>query len=189
MVIDVGANKGQFAYFAAMRWPHARIYSFEPLAGPRNLLGDRVTVFDCAIGDTDGEAVLHVASREDSSSLLPLGSKQKSLFDMDEVGTVTVPVRRLDGVFDEIERPSLLKIDVQGFEYEVLLGAAGILSRIDRIYVEVSSVELYKGQHRADRIEAHLADHGFRLVGRYNGYRDPLGTLVQEDALYMQTDG
>jgi FkbM family methyltransferase len=121
-VLDVGANKGQFAAFARHRWPAARLICFEPLPDPRTKLQTvvrgRAEVHPIALGNTEGEATMHLASREDSSSLLPLGDRQKQYFSMDEERVVSVPVRRLETVVNVngLTRPALLKIDVQGFD-------------------------------------------------------------------------
>ena len=69
---------------------------------------------------------MHVSAREDSSSLLPVGEGQVSAFPgTDEVGTTNVEVRTLDSVMAnrDLEKPALLKVDVQGFELPVLRGA------------------------------------------------------------------
>lgn len=189
-VIDVGANKGQFGYFATMQWPDADIHCFEPLPGPgsrlTDLLKDRVTLHTCALGSQDGTADMHVASREDSSSLLALGSAQKSMFEMDEVGTHTVDVKRLDQlIMPPLRRPTLLKIDVQGFEYEVLEGSAALLPHVDAVFVEASYIELYEGQKLADSVIALLATQGFTLSAAHNEQHDTKGTLVQADLLFV----
>lgn len=189
-VIDVGANKGQFTAFARHSWPRAQLICFEPLPGPRARLtavaGGNAQIHPVALGDAEGEAVMHVASRADSSSLLPLGDTQKRLFDMDDAGQLAVPVRRLDAVVDaaELARPSLLKIDVQGFEYETLRGAAGLLGAIDTVYVEVSFVELYAGQKLAGDVAGLLDKADFLETGRYNVYRAPDGATIQADLLF-----
>ena len=191
-VIDVGANKGQFAAFAQHAWPAAQLICFEPLAGPRARLaavtGGRARIHAVALGGVDGEAVMHVASREDSSSLLQLGEMQKTLFSMDEVGQVTVPVRRLDTVLSEtdLQARTLLKIDVQGFEYEVLQGAARSLENIDAVYVECSLVELYRGQKLAADVAALLEARGFEESGRFNLSRKN-GRDIQADLLFVRT--
>ena len=173
-VLDVGANKGQFATFAIRRWPKARLICFEPLEAPRlrlsNLLSSRVEIHPFALGNCDGDAHMHLASREDSSSLRALGDAQKSLFSMSEQGTVEVPVRRLDHVFnaEEFAGPTLLKIDVQGFEFETLQGALGLLESIDAVYVECSFVELYAGQKLAAEVAEFLSTFGLVETGRFN---------------------
>lgn len=191
-VIDVGANKGQFGYFAQMQWPHAEIHCFEPLPGPgsrlANLLKDNVTLHTCALGSQEGTADMHVASREDSSSLLALGTAQKSMFEMDEVGTHTVTVKRLDHVITPPpQRPTLLKIDVQGFEYEVLEGATALLPHVDVVFVEASYIELYEGQKLADSVITLLETQGFALSAAHNEQCDANGTLVQADLLFIPT--
>jgi FkbM family methyltransferase len=189
-VIDVGANKGQFAVYARIRWPNARLICFEPLPKPRAKLV-RVTrgqaeIHDCALGAEPGEGRMHLASRTDSSSLLALGARQKAIFGMEESGELWVPIKRLDAcVSTPLPRPFLLKIDVQGFELEVLKGATGLLPNLDAVYVEASYVELYEGQALHEEIERYLTDAGFILDGRYNTHLHQ-GEPVQADLLFRR---
>lgn len=191
IVVDVGANKGQFAAFAIARWPKARLICFEPLPGPRaklvNITSGRADIYCFALGEVEGETVMHVASRADSSSLLPLGETQKLLFNMEESSKLNVQVRRLDKIINggDLPRPALLKIDVQGFEYETLQGSEGLLNAIDAVYVEASFVELYAGQKLAVDVAALLAKHGFNEVGRYNLCTSD-DVLVQADILFKR---
>jgi len=190
-VLDVGANKGQFAVFARHRWPRARVVCFEPLPEPHRrlskLLGTGAEIHQVALGDYEGEAEMHLASREDSSSLLALGDAQKRLFSMDETRLFSVPVHRLDNIFnaDALARPTLLKIDVQGFEFEVLKGATRLLRGIDQVYVECSFVELYVAQKLASDVTDLLRDFGLTETGRFNICRDG-DAEVQADILFAR---
>lgn len=190
-VLDVGANKGQFAAFARHRWPGARLVCFEPLPGPRRrlsrILGSGAEIYPVALGDSDGEADMHLASREDSSSLLALGDAQKRFFSMDESKVLKVPVRRLDDILGagDFARPALLKIDVQGFEFEALAGASEILDSIDVVYVECSFVELYVGQKLAHDVAKFLQGFGLTESGRFNICRVE-GSDVQADLLFTR---
>ncbi len=190
-VIDVGANKGQFAAFAAVRWPKAQIFSFEPLNRPcatfRHILGNRATLFECAVGEEPATLDIHIASRRDSSSLLPLGNLQKKLFAMEEVATRPVPVQRLDDTLRDrdLQQPILLKIDVQGFEHQVLRGIGVLKEEISWIYVEVSFAELYLRQKLFPEVEALLKDMDFVHVRSLNEVYDQ-GRLVQADALFRK---
>jgi FkbM family methyltransferase len=189
-VIDVGANKGQFSRFAASRWPNADIFAFEPLPYParkyRSVLGRRATLFSCALGAAEGRLDMHVASRDDSSSLLSLGDRQKSLFRMDEVATVPVEVHRLDTVLASlVTAPALLKIDVQGYEFEVIQGLGGLAGKIEWIYVETSYVELYSGQRLHHEVAALLGDLGYEPTLEHNVMMDG-AQKVQADNLFRR---
>lgn len=186
-VIDVGANKGQFATYARLRWPDARLICFEPLPNPRaklaRIMRGQAEIHDCALGADSGEGDMHIATRTDSSSLLALGDRQKAIFGMEESGTLRVPIQRLDTCISRpIARPSLLKIDVQGFELEVLKGATALLPEIDAVYVEVSYIDLYTGQAMHGEIEHLLDAAGYRLVGCFNLHLHQ-GEPVQADLL------
>ncbi|PHR21872.1 MAG: hypothetical protein COA41_01855 [Sphingopyxis sp.] len=189
-VIDVGANKGQFSVFATSIWPNARFHAFEPLPGPsakfEKVLRGKVTLHKCALGDQETELEIHIASRADSSSLLPLGEKQKQLYDMSESGKLRVPVKRLDAVVagEALQAPALLKIDVQGFEYEVLSGISGITDKVRWIYVEASFVELYEGQHLFDDVAELISSLGYDQIGQFNTSYDDKGEKVQADFLF-----
>ena len=189
-VIDVGANKGQFSRFAACRWPDATIVAFEPLPRPArkylSVLGKRATLFTCALGAEEGLLDMHVASRDDSSSLLSLGDRQKSLFRMDEVATVPVEVHRLDKVSaGRVTPPALLKIDVQGYEYEVIQGLGELIRKIEWIYVETSFVELYSGQRLHHEVATLLADLGYEQELEHNVMMDG-AQKVQADILFRR---
>lgn len=190
-VIDIGANKGQFAAFAQRAWPRARYFGFEPLKEPRQtltkLLKGDVKVFSCALGAQSGSQEIRIASRADSSSLLPIGSAQTALFGTVERNTRQVTVKRLDEVLTitDIAAPCLLKIDVQGFELHVLQGATALLQNVDAVYVEASYVELYQGQALFDDVRDLLIDRGFELTGIFNETRAPDIGPVQADFLFV----
>ena len=192
-VLDVGANVGQFSLLVSSMFPEARIEAFEPLAGPaatfrRVFNGDsRVRLHQVAIGSDSRDAVMNVSRRNDSSSLLRITDRQTSIFPGTQgVGTERVAVVSLDSEIDVslITAPSLLKLDVQGFELEVLKGAKQVLSRCDYVYVEVSFIELYEGQALAPEVMTFLSEEGFSLSGVYNVERDSEGESVQCDMLF-----
>ncbi len=173
-VIDVGANRGQFTLYARHRFPRAKVYSIEPLREPRGkilqLFGNdsNVEILNFAAGAEPGTATMDVASSDDSSSLLPQTSLQAERFPGTGVNrTEEVEVRPLDQVFasQQLPGPVLLKIDVQGFEIEVLNGSSAFLSQVDTILVEASFVEFYAGQPLFEQVYSFLIEHDFRLTG------------------------
>lgn len=192
-VVDVGANRGQFALAARYCFPAARIVSFEPLAGPAALWrkvfsGDgRAELIEAAVGPESGEAQIHLSARDDSSSLLPITARQNALFPgTAEAGTETIRVVRLADALPaaDIEAPALLKLDVQGFELQALAGCEAALDRFDWVYVECSFVELYAGQSFAGEVIAWLRERGLRLAEVYNMAYDGEGRAVQADFLF-----
>jgi FkbM family methyltransferase len=195
-VIDVGANKGQFALAARRALPQAILHAFEVLPGPlailrRNLSGDaHFTAHALALSDAAGEAKFHVASREDSSSLLGVGAAQEAVFDVREARAIRVKTARLDdlGLVETCPGPILLKLDVQGAELQVLRGAEGVLDRIALIYVECSYVELYEGQALFPEVRAWLEARGFRFEAAYNTHSDPKLGPVQADMLFRKIE-
>ena len=85
-VVDVGANRGQFALVARRQFPKARIISFEPLVEPaavfrRVFKSDPLTsLHQIAIGPEEKKLPMHVSRADDSSSLLSISDLQSSLF-------------------------------------------------------------------------------------------------------------
>jgi hypothetical protein len=146
-------------------------------------------VSDVALGAANEEAEFHVSAADDSSSLLPIGQRQREAFPgTDERTTMTVQVRRLDEVLrpEELVAPVLIKIDVQGGELGVLQGAEEILQSIDAVLVEVSFVELYAGQALADEVWRHLQSHGFSCRGVWSMTYGVRGECLQGDLLFAR---
>ena len=192
-VVDIGANRGQFALVARHCFPGAAVISFEPLPRPAAVYrtvfaGDeRARLVETAIGPEPGEAVIHLSARDDSSSLLPITARQNALFPgTAAAGTATIRVVRLaDAVLaEDLVVPALLKLDVQGFELQALAGCEDVLERFAWVYVECSFMELYAGQSFADEVIAWLRERGLRLVGVYHMAYDGEGRAVQADFLF-----
>lgn len=194
-VLDVGANKGQFALLARELFPQAPLVGFEPLPGPaarfrRLFAGDPlVRLVEAAVGPREETAAMHLSAREDSSSLLPIGPRQAALFPgTAEAGRAEVRVAPLEVLLPQpAPGPALLKLDVQGFELAALQGCASRLDGIGWAYVECSYLELYEGQALAGEVEAWLSARGFRRAGRFNLACDPQGAPVQADLLFVRT--
>jgi FkbM family methyltransferase len=193
-VLDVGANKGQFALFARSRFPNARILSFEPLPRPvakfeRVFRQDpRIKIIRAAVSKNRGTLTMHVTEHDDSSSALGVGNAQREIFNTREVDQCEVPCGPLSDFVAEGDLGSrnLLKIDVQGLELEVLRGAEPLLDQFAAIYCEVSFIELYVGQPLASEIIVFLAGHGFRLTGTYNTSLSAKGQPVQADMMFIR---
>ena len=196
LIVDVGANRGQFSLDVRCALPGARVIAFEPLGHEADtycrIFADTPTfsLHRVALGAADASAPLHVSAARDSSSLLPIGDRQSEIFPgTQEVSTEIVEVRTLDDFIDELRSgdPALLKIDVQGAELGVLQGASESLRLFRWIYLEMSFVELYEGQPLADNVVEELRTRGFGLVGV--GAPSISGGLpVQVDALFEATD-
>lgn len=192
-VIDAGANVGQFSLLTRGLHPQAEIHAFEPHPQAatlfRRLFADdpKVHLYPFALGGEENIAPLHISRRADNSSLLPINQSQATFAPgTEEVGTIKVPVRRLDVIFANIplSRPTLLKIDTQGGELDILRGAVRLFDRLDYVYVEVSFTEFYTGQPLADAIIDFVRAHGFRFIGIGGLHRDSLDVIQQADLLF-----
>lgn len=192
-VIDIGANTGQFALVANEVLGSPRLISFEPLESPykkyKKILGslNNISIFKVAIGPENIMTEMHISKREDSSSLLPISDLQNVIYPGTKEDRVEqVKVSTLNAVLDlnDLDKPILLKIDVQGFEKETLKGCESILEKISYIYVECSFVELYEGQSMAYEVIEWLVNRNYYLEGIYNPYYDSNGLAIQADFLF-----
>jgi len=194
-VLDVGANAGQFSLLARETFQNARIHAFEPLPGMADrfealFADDAGTVLHrCALGAERAEMAIHIARAPDSSSLLAPALQEKFYPRAGASGrTESVPVRPLAELGIPVEAPALLKLDVQGYELEVLRGAGAVLDAIGHVYAELSHVELYAGQPLAHEVIAFLAARGLFVAGVHvsDGGYDEKGRAVQADFLFSR---
>lgn len=125
--VDVGANKGVYSYALL---PHsAAVHAFEPNPKSRDVLqrwgGNKLTIHDIALSDKAGEATLFVPRGGKGYS--NQGSSLKILQPGREHGEITIKTARLDDL--GIKDIGFIKIDVEGFEQQVLEGARETLKR------------------------------------------------------------
>lgn len=191
-VIDVGANCGQFSLICRSALRDVSILAFEPIPSAARIFrkvhghSPRVRLIESALGEFKGVATLHVSESADSSSLLPIGRRQTDLFrNTSEIGTISVSVNRLDDFCEWWlgRNRQLLKLDVQGYELNVLRGAVETLKTCGFVYVECSEVALYDGQALRPEVEKFLGSHGFTMKGRFNEQIHG-GQLIQADYLF-----
>jgi FkbM family methyltransferase len=198
VILDVGANIGQYARDMRGIGYRGRIVSFEPITKPFAELrraADRDpswTAVHLGIGESDGERTINVSQNVFSSSLLAaLPALTAAAPAARYVGNEVVQIRRLDGVFDEYVRPGervLLKIDTQGYEPQVIDGAAGCINRIAGIQVEMSLVPLYAGERLFSEIVTKIERLGFTLMSLEQGLCDAAtGQWQQCDGVFFRS--
>jgi FkbM family methyltransferase len=191
---DIGANVGSWTLLAKAVHPFARVEAFEPLNDHaekferQTKLLSGITLHRMALGSHNGEAAMNVADFSDASSLLPFAQGGGPV-DRRELARERVTVRRLDDLVGagRIPSPDLIKLDVQGYELEVLRGACETLSRTRAVIAEVSCVEGYQGQCLFHDVVSFMAGRGFRLHAL--GAGTVVGApLVQTDALFLRSE-
>ncbi len=133
LILDVGANVGQFALQNRALGYLGRIVSFEPLATEYAILSREAerdvewTTRNFGLSNYDGDATIHVSRNTVFSSMLgALPVVQRFDADSDYVSEQQIAVHKLDSIFQEYYKASdnvLLKVDVQGSEWDVLAGA------------------------------------------------------------------
>jgi FkbM family methyltransferase len=199
LVFDVGANVGQFASELRSFGFEGEIVSFEPLSAAHRALSDTAGRDKkwqvhprCVIGDRNGEIEIHLAGNSVSSSVLPMLERHSSAFPSSAyVGAERVPICTFDSVAPHYLQKSqnpFLKIDTQGFEWQVLDGALQTLPRIMGIHCELSLVALYKTQHLWMDMVQRLKKSGFTLWSIERGFTDARdGRTLQVDATFFRS--
>jgi FkbM family methyltransferase len=191
VVLDVGANAGQYGELLRERGYAGRIVSLEPVAEAfaelerRARADGRWEAVCVAVSDSDGELTLNVTGDSRSTSALTRNERFADLPGWAPKESRSVPARRLDGLVSELLRPgerAYLKLDVQGYERHVLAGAGDALSRFEAIELELSVTSLYEGQPSLVEMLPLLARGGFRPVSL-----EPI--LLDEDGMLMELDG
>ena len=193
-VLDVGANRGQFARELRQIGYSGTIVSFEPLGSEFELLrqrfeGDRAwRGYHFALGSANESKSIMVPKLTVMSSLLePVGGKG-------EHRTETIEMRRLEGVLPEVAKDFgakriFLKMDTQGYDLEVFKGAGAWAERICGLQGELSVQPFYKGMPRYLEAIGVYEAAGFELYNLTPVNRDEgCGALVEMNC-FMRRSG
>ena len=197
MVLDVGANTGQYADLLRKGGYRGEIISYEPLSQAFKTLSQRIrndktwAAENLGLGNYDGDAIINISENSVSSSILNIkkehvdAAPESSYFTQEKIS-----ICKLDSIFEKYDKRGkniFLKIDTQGFEKEVIQGANLSLAKITGIQVEMSLVELYEGEWLFDKIISLVESYGFKLYSIEPGFSDPVsGKLLQFDGIFFK---
>ncbi|WP_157682910.1 FkbM family methyltransferase [Nocardioides scoriae] len=202
LVLDVGANRGQFGTGLRTSGYAGRIVSFEPAPAPRAEL-EQVSAADpawqvhgWALGEADGSAVLHAVDEESELGSLRESSEFGRAWKdaMTRTREETVDVRRLDGAWETVGGDAtrvLLKLDTQGFDLAAFRGAGRLVAAggpVVALLSEVACLPIYDGVPPMDEHLAEYAAAGWALAGLYPvSFDRPTLRVIEHDALLVRT--
>ena len=191
-VLDVGTNEGQFIRTIQVLLPEVMIYGFE--ANPKVFQGltkesfntSNVKISGIACGREKSVMLMNISKFSPSSSLLGISQAHVLEFPGTDIKeTVDVQVERLDTIVktfgDNTSEKYFLKIDVQGFEMEVLEGSTGILEETVLILCEANIAPLYSNQCNLESILMFMNKHKFDLID----VGEPFRSKIDQSILYI----
>jgi FkbM family methyltransferase len=188
-IFDVGAYQGEFARECLKLWPASQIVCFEPLPhmlpvlGARAARSPRLQVRATLLGAREAEAVaLHCA--ETASSVLPEHHENHPVILCPQTTVDAVVARDFAG-----RSPDLLKIDVQGYELEVLKGARDALGGIAAVLAELNLIDVHRDVPLVADLVGWLRERGFVAFDICGLGRRPLdNALWQADMIFVPFD-
>jgi FkbM family methyltransferase len=200
LVVDVGANEGQFA----QRLRHAYkgdIISFEPVSKSFARLeraaapDPRWSVHKMALGSANTTATIHVASSTKFSSLLTANEFSRQRFRRSTVDAEElVSVKRLEDVLpslvdETVPKRLFLKLDTQGYDLEVFKGLGTLADQVVAMQSEVSLIPIYEGTPHWTHSIATYEHAGFHVAGLFPVVRDAAGRIIEYDCLMVRGQG
>jgi len=198
-VLDVGANKGQYARLLRRAGYRGQIVSFEPVPDVFAALqeaaagDDRWTVHQVALGRSDGTTTMNVVPGTMSSVLVPSEYGTGRYQQLREVSEVEVPVRRLDGLLTTLPelqgRRLFLKMDTQGYDLEAFAGLGERVEQVVGLQSEVALLTIYDAMPRLPEALAAYEAAGFGVTGFFPVTRERRTWRVLEfDCVMVRAD-
>jgi FkbM family methyltransferase len=197
LVLDIGANVGQFGDSLRRHGYRGKIVSFEPVKAVFRQLARRAIAdgnwdaYDCAIGASPGQATINVSEDSQFSSMLGLRGAAKTFDANSAVATTeTVNVQTLDEVALSMTGETLIKVDTQGLERQVLEGGRKTLARAKGVLMELPIIRLYEGGwhfHEAVEFMSSL-DFVPTQIHPVNYHSKDKMALVEVDCLFRPRD-
>ncbi len=191
LVIDVGANRGQYAKRLRRAGYRGRIASFEPVPDVFERLraaaakDPRWSVHPFALGSEETQTRMHVVPGTLSSVLAPTDFGAQRYAQLREPAAQPIRVRRLDAVLDELtaglQAPRVyLKLDTQGYDVEVFRGAGARVREFVGMQSEVALMRIYEGMPRLPEALALYEESGFEVTALYPVSRETATARVLE---------
>ena len=196
VLLDVGANTGQYASLMRRIGYKGQIISFEPLTSAFAALKEKVDLDNkwlaenFALGNQEEQSIIHIAGNSYSSSLLDILPSHIE-FDANSryIAEEIIQIKKLDDIYSnycKLDDVVMLKIDTQGFEKNVLEGSKLSLKKMALLQLEISIEPLYENEILFVEMVNYLQAFGFDLFALENGIRNPQsGKLLQVDGIFI----
>ena len=197
-IIDIGANRGMFSRTANYLFKDSKIIAFEPLREcyeELKKLNSSIPSFECynyAAGNKNGKDKIYKSAYDYSSSILKMADLHKETFPIsEEIMIEDIEIITLDEMLlnRDLEKPILVKIDVQGYENFVIKGATKFLENTDIVICELSFYKLYENQVMFKEVYYQLANLNFKFLGSLSELLHPENyTVLQIDGLFVKNN-
>ncbi|MEP7255855.1 MAG: FkbM family methyltransferase [Ferruginibacter sp.] len=195
-LFDVGANIGQYSQYMREIGFNKKIISFEPLKTAYQTLeqvaskDNNWVVNNYALGNENAESMINVSGNSYSSSILNMLPEHINRAPESKyIAKEKIEIKKLDSIFSNYYVDGdnvMLKIDTQGYEKNVILGAGNVLDKISIIQLEMSVIGLYENETSFIEMINFLDSKGFELFSLENGFSDSkTGRLLQLDGLFV----
>lgn len=200
VVLDVGANRGQFATAIRNAGFGGHIYSFEPAMLPFGQLSmaargdDRWHALKLGLGARPERMTINLAHSSDLNSLLEASDYGRERYPrIETAGREEIDIDTLDNFIAGSNIPGdariFLKMDTQGYDLNVFEGAARSLARIPALLTELSLIPLYEGApHWLEALERYERS-GFHVSGLYPVSRNPDLSVIEMDCVLVSRHG
>lgn len=184
-IVDIGANICYYALFeASVVGPAGKVYAIEPVPANYDLLCRNVELngyrntetFQCGIGDRVGKAQMHISHLRNWHSMTDVHATGR---------VIDVDLITLDAFLDGKRCPSIIRMDVEGFEYEILNGMTKTLADAHKLTLYIEIHPHLMGREKTIAMLMTLASNGYgisRIAGRRREERYSIETLMQDDA-------
>jgi FkbM family methyltransferase len=200
VVLDVGANLGQFASMIRQAGYCGHIYSFEPVTASFERLSaaargdDRWQVFKLGLGDRQARMAINLSKSSDLNSLLTANDYGKTRYPKIEASAQeTIEIDTLDHFFAGRDLPGdariFLKMDTQGYDLKVFEGAGTLLGRVPALLSELSLIPIYEQAPHWLDVLARYERGGFRVSGLYPVSRNPDLSVIEVDCVLVNKNG
>ena len=196
-VIDVGANIGQFGGNLRKNGYRGHIVSFEPVRATADTLAKNAandpdwTVFNLGLGETAERKTINVTTTTEFSSILKPTHAAHAWGDMAAIQQIeAIEIQRLDDIFPGLPDNAFLKIDTQGYERQVLMGATKSLRRLKGVLLELPIVQLYQDNWSLQEALTFMRQAGFvpAQIHPVTYHPNDAMSLVEVDCVFRPRD-
>ncbi|MEO0311643.1 MAG: hypothetical protein RIQ89_1300 [Bacteroidota bacterium] len=192
-ILDVGASIGDTLSYLSPLLPNSVFHCFEPTSQSFLHLQSlakkypKCKVYQKACGAQPGKAIIYLNSRTSSSSLLPTNVTNADDYLQQSLNThdsEEIEVTTLDTLFQQEKVVALLKLDVQGFELEVLKGAVKVLKNTAIVVTEMNNHDYYNGACKYYEVDEFIRQNGLTFFRHFPTIREN-GQVVEWDNIYI----